>query len=176
MLWRVFIGIAALLSLTACTSDLDDPIGVKKRRAEARRAECSQIYGIKQASYEQGVATYAQDVFFSDTKLTQEGMLKRAEDHLDTARALETLELGDKNLRLLNTYLAESFRHRAKKSRDLAPFAEVERTITSANERSSAHQAIVARANPYDGLDYALEVYCEGGKMPSAYPENSVEQ
>lgn len=176
MLGRMIIGTAALLSLTACTSDLDDPIGVKKRRAEERRAECSQIYEIKQANYEQGVATYAQEVFFSDTKLTQAGFLKRAENHLDTARALETLELSDKNLRLLNSYLAESFRHQAKTSRDLAPFAEVERTITAANERSSAHQAVLARANPYEGLDYAIEVYCEGGNMPSPIPEISVEQ
>lgn len=175
MLLRILTCATVLANLTACTFDLDDPIGSKQRRAEKRRAECQQIYDIQQANYEQGIATDAQDVFFADTNPTQAGLLKRAEIYLDTAHALEALDLGDKHLRLLNSSLGASFRHRSKTSRDMAPFAEVERDITSANDRLPAHQAVVARANPYDGVDYTLEVYCEGDNMPSSFLESSAE-
>lgn len=168
MLLRMLISTVALMNLTACTFDLDDPTGTRQRRVEKRRAECQQIYDIKQTDYEQGMATYAREVFFDDAQPTQAGFLKRAEISLDTANALEALDLTDKNLRLLNSYLAAKFRYEAKTSRDMAPFAEIERTITSASDRSAIHQAVVARVNPFDGASYALEVYCEGGNMPSS--------
>ena len=171
----MLIGTAVQLSLTACTFDLDDPTGAKYHRAQGRRAECQQLYDITQADYEQAAATYAQEVFFADSNLTREGFLKRAEIYLGTAQALEALELDDKNLRILSSNLAASYRHQAETSRDMAPFAEIERTITSANDRSPAHQAVVARANPYHGVEYALEVYCEGGNMPSSLLESPVE-
>ncbi|ESA32743.1 hypothetical protein N836_24340 [Leptolyngbya sp. Heron Island J] len=168
MLLRTFIGVTALVNLTACTSDLDDPFGIKARRTEDRRAECQQVYEITRASYDQVMATYDQEIFYTDIKLTQAGYLKHAEIEVDTANSLESLELSNKDLNLLKSYLAASFRHQAAVSRDLAPFAEAERNITSANERSKAYQAVIAREDPYVGLEYAIEVYCEGGDMPSA--------
>lgn len=163
MLLRTFIGVTALVNLTACASNLDDPFGVKARRAEERRAECQQVYEIKRSGQAQASAIYDH----TDIKPTQAGFLKRAEIYLDTASSLEALHMGDNNLNLLKGYLAASFRHQAEASRDLAPFAEAERNIASANDRSEAHQAIVARVDPYIGLEYAIEVYCEGGDMPS---------
>ena len=118
------------------------------------------------------MTAHTREVFFADGNLTRAGFLKQAEIHLDTARRLEALELDDKNLRIVSSYLAASYRHQAQTARDMMPFAEVERTITSANDRSPAHQAVILRANPYDGVDYALEVYCEGGDMPSVLLEN----
>ena len=167
MLLRTFIGVTALVNLTACTSNLDDPFGVKSRHAEERRAECQQVYEIKRAGYDQTRAIYDQEIFFTDMKKTQAGFLKRAEIYLDTANSLEALHVGDKDLNLLKSYLVASFRHQAQASRDLAPFAEIERNIVSASERSEAHQAVIARVDPYIGLEYAIEVYCEGGDAPS---------
>lgn len=156
------------MNLTACTSNLDDPFRVKSRRAEERRAECQQIYEIKRAGEAQVSAIYDQEIFFTEMKKTQAGYLKHAEIYLATANSLEALSVGDKNLSLLKLHLVASFRHQAAASRDLAPFAEAERTITSANDRSEAHQTVIARVDPYIGLEYAIEVYCEGGDMPSA--------
>ena len=159
---RMIIGIATLINLGACTFDLDDPTGSQGRRAQERQAECQQVYALDQANYEQVLAIYTQDGFSVDQKLTQAGFLEEAEIYLNRAQALEALDLDDYNLELLSSYLAGSLRHQAQRSRDLAPFAAVERAITSANDRSLAHQAVVARINPYNGGRYILELYCQG--------------
>ena len=167
---RMLIGITTLLSLTSCTFDLDDPTGVKERRAKERRAECQQIYDIKNAHYEQRMAAYRQGLAADGTR-TREGLLKEAEVPWRTADRLEALELEDQNLKSLSLELAAGLRQLAEAYRAMAPFADVERTITSANDRSAAHQAsVVQRGNAsrhYAGISYALEVYCEGGDPPS---------
>ncbi len=86
------------MTLTACNSNLDDPFGVKARRAEARRAEYQQVYEITRANYEQSSAVYDQEIFFTDMKPTQAGYLKQAKIDLDTASSLEALQLGNKEL------------------------------------------------------------------------------
>ena len=164
MLLQAFVGVTALVNFTACASNLDDPFGAKARRAEERRAECQQVYEITKANYDQSRAVYDH----ADVRPTQADSLKRAEIYIATASSLDALPLGDQNLNLLKGYLAESFRHDAERYRALAPFAEAERNLTSANDRSEAHQTVIARENPYVGLEYAIEVYCEGGDMQSA--------
>ena len=166
---RMFVGITALLNLTACTIDLDDPTGVKQRRAKERHAECQQIYAIQNAHYEQNMAAYKQGLAADGTQ-TQEGLLQEAEVSLRTADTLETLELEDGNLKSLSLELAVGLRQLAEAKRAMAPFADAERAITSANDRSPAHQASVVQrsdaSSHYSGLSYALEVYCEGGPDP----------
>ncbi|NET30548.1 MAG: hypothetical protein F6K19_00900 [Cyanothece sp. SIO1E1] len=170
MLLRRLVGTTALLSLTACHFDLDDPIGAKQRRAKERLAECQQIYNITNVHYEQNMAAYEQGLAADGTR-TREGLLKEAEVPLRTADTLEALELGDENLKSLSLDLAASLRQQAEAYGAMAPFAEVERTITSANDRSPAHQAVVVQASDANGLyadiSYALEFYCEGGNPPS---------
>ena len=57
----------------------------------------------------------------------------------------------------------------------MATVADVERTITSANDRSAAHQKIVVQAadasETYGGMLYALEVYCDSGQIPPSLAE-----
>lgn len=174
---RRLASIAILSILTACTGDLDDPFGNKQRRAEERQAECQQTYNITRAHERQSSATYRQNLT-ADGARTQEGLLKELEVSLQTATMLEGLAIDDQNLKRLNLELATSLRQIAEAKRAMAPFAEVERTITSANDRSPAHQAIVVRRNEvgryYGGMLYALEVYCDGGKPPT-YSESPVQ-
>ena len=174
---RKLASIAILLPLTACTGDLDDPFGNKQRLAEERRAECQQTYNITRAHEKQSSATRQQNLT-ADGARTQEDLLKELEVSLQTADMLDLLAIDDQNLKRLNLELATSLRQIAEAKRAMAPFAEVERTITSANDRSSAHQAIVVRRNEvgqyYGGMLYALEVYCDGGNPPT-YSESPVQ-
>ena len=165
---RMFIGMTVFVNLTSCALDLDDPFGTKARRAEDRRSECQQVYEIKRASYEQIMATFDQEIFYTDTQITQAGHLKQAEIRAETANSLNALQLSDKDLNLLKSHLAASFLNQAEVSRALAFFADTERSIASTDERSEAHQAVIDREDPYDGLEYAIEVYCDGGDMPTA--------
>ncbi|MEO1349002.1 MAG: hypothetical protein AAFW84_09400 [Cyanobacteria bacterium J06635_15] len=168
----MFIGTTALLSLTACTFDLDDPFGAQQRLAEERRAECQQIYDITEVHYEQAMAAYKGNLAADGTQ-TREGLLEEAEVSLQTAALLEALETEDQNLKRLSLELATGLRQLTEAKRMMAPFADVQRTITSANDRSPAHQASVVQMDEasghYGGMLYALEVYCEGGNpLPSA--------
>lgn len=51
MVLRTFIGVTVLVNLTACTFNLDDPIGAKSRRAEERRAELLGGFGVEQQDH-----------------------------------------------------------------------------------------------------------------------------
>ncbi|MBE7384817.1 MAG: hypothetical protein F6J95_025815 [Leptolyngbya sp. SIO1E4] len=171
------MGIPILLSLTACTGDLDDPFGAKQRLAEERRAECQRIYDITEAHNENTLAVYRGNLAPDGTQ-TREGLLKVAEVPLQTADLLEALKVEEQNLKSLSLELATGLRQLAAAERTLAPFADVERTITSANDRSPAHQASVVQrdeaSSHYGGILRALEFYCEGGDLPSSM-ENSAE-
>ena len=174
---RKLTSIAVLLSLTACTGDLDDPFGNKQRRAEERQAECQQTYNTTRAYYEQSSTTRRQNLT-ADGVLTQEGVLKGLEVSLQTADTLEGLAVDDQNLKRLNLEIAASLRQIVEAERAMAPFAEVERTLTSANDRSPAHQAIVVRRKEvgqyYSGMLYALEFFCDGGSPPT-YSDSPVQ-
>ncbi|MEM6520620.1 MAG: hypothetical protein AAF722_14970 [Cyanobacteria bacterium P01_C01_bin.70] len=164
--WRIFTGMTALLSLTACTFDLDDPTGAKQRRAKERRVECQQIdSSITTAHYEQAMAAYKQGLAANGTQ-TQAGLLAEAEVSLRTTDVLEALELEDENLQSMSLNIAAGLRQMAEAKRDMAPFADIEATITSANDRSAAHQASVVQRNDasryYAGTLRAIESYCEG--------------
>lgn len=171
MFGRMFIGTTALLSLTACTFDLDDPTGVRQRRAEARRAECQQVYTITEAHTEQALTAYEQGLAADGTR-TREGLLAEAEVPLRTTEVLEALALEDENLQSLSFNLAAGLRQMAEAKRAMAPFADVERTITPANDRSVAHQASVVKrdeaSRDYGGVLRALEAYCDGDEFPPA--------
>lgn len=171
MFLRMFIGTTTLLSLTACTFDVDDSTGVKQRLAEERRAECQQVYTITNAHDEQNIAAYKQGLAADGTR-TREGLLAEAEVPLKTADALAALSLADQNLKRLSLELAAGLRQLAEAKRMMAPFVDVERTITSANDRSPAHQASVVQRDEASGhygeILYALKVYCEGGEPPSS--------
>lgn len=173
---RLFIGTTALLGLTACTFDLDDPTGARQRRAAARRAECQQIYTITEAHTEQAGTAYRQGLAADGTR-TQAGLLAEAEVPLRTAEVLEALALEDDNLQSLSFNLAAGLRQMAEAKRAMAPFADAERTITSANDRSIAHQASVVNrdeaSRDYGGVLRALEAYCDGDEFPPAL-ESSV--
>ncbi|MEM6434738.1 MAG: hypothetical protein AAF773_12925, partial [Cyanobacteria bacterium P01_D01_bin.115] len=170
MFGRMCLGTAALLGVTACTFDLDDPTGIKQRRAEARRAECQQIYDITNAHYEQNMAVYEQGLAADGTR-TREGLLEEAKVPLRNADILEALELEDENLQNLSLDIAAGLRQMSEAKRAMAPFADVERTITSANDRSAVHQASVVQRNEasryYAGTLRALEFYCEGDDLPA---------
>ena len=167
---RRLASVTILLPLATCTGNLDDPFGNKQRRAEERRAECQQTYNITRAYEEQSSAIRKQNLT-TDGAHTQEGLLKELEVSLQTADKLETLVVDDQNLKRLNLELATSLRQIVEAERAMAPFAEVEDRITSANDRSPDHQAIVLQKKAvgqyYGGMLYALEVYCEGGKPPT---------
>ena len=169
MLLRMLMGTPIVLGLTACTGDLDDPFRVKQRRAEERRAECQQVYNITNANYEQNMAAYQQGLAADGTQ-TREGLLNEAEVPLHTAEVLEALALEDENLQSLSLKLAAGLRQMAEAQRAMVPFADVERTITSANDRSTIHQASVVQrddaSSHYGGLLRALEVYCNGNEFP----------
>ncbi|MEL6401877.1 MAG: hypothetical protein AAFR26_22815 [Cyanobacteria bacterium J06626_4] len=170
-LGRMFIGATALLGLTACTFDLDDPTGVRQRRAEERYAECQKISIITNAQDEQAVAAYQQGLA-TDGVQTREGLLAEAEVSLRAAGMLEALALKDENLQSLSLNLAARLRQMAEAKRAMAPFADVERTITSANDRSAVHQASVVQrdevSSNYGGVLRALEAYCDGDELPPA--------
>ena len=138
---RWLVSTFVLLSLTACTGGLDDPHGVKQRRAEERKAECQQIYSLK---------------------------AKDMENSLQTADTLEALDLEDRNLQVLSLELATHLRLLDEAERTVASFADVEQYIASANKRSSVHQASVVERNriweDYAGVSYTLELYCKGEK------------
>ena len=97
-------------------------------------------------------------------------MLAEAEVPLRTAEVLEALALEDENLQSLSFNLAAGLRQMAEAKRAMAPFADVERTITSANDRSVAHQASVVKrdeaSRDYGGVLRALEAYCDGDEFP----------
>lgn len=173
----MLMGTPVLLSLTACTGDLDDPFGAKQRLAEERRAECQRVYDITEAENENTQVAYRGNLAADGTE-TSEGLLKVAEVPLQTADLLEALEVEDQNLKSLSLELAIGLRQLAAAKRTLAPFADVERTITSANDRSPAHQASVVQRDEasrhYGGVLRALESYCEGGDLPPSM-ENSAE-
>ncbi len=166
-----------LLGLTACTFDLDDPTGARQRRAAARRTECQQIYTITEAHTEQAGTAYEQGLT-ADGFRTQEGLLAEAEVPLRTAEVLETLVLEDENLQGLSLKLAAVLRQMAEAKQAMASFAEVERTITSANDRSVAHQAIVGQRDnvrrDYGGMLRALEAYCDGDEFPPALESSTL--
>ena len=170
MFWRMCIGTTALLGLTAWSVDINEPTGGKQYRAEQRRAECQRVHNITNAHYEQNMAAYRQGLATDGTQ-TQAGLLKQAEVPIRTADILETLELEDKSLQSVSSYIAMGLRQMARADRAMALFANIERTITSANERSAAHQASVVQKDEasryYAGALYTLEVYCEGGHLPS---------
>ncbi|MEM8612402.1 MAG: hypothetical protein AAGF93_10320 [Cyanobacteria bacterium P01_H01_bin.105] len=159
-----------LLPLAACTGNLDDPFGNKQRLAEKRRDECQQTYNITRAYEKKASATRRQNLT-TDGAPIQEGLLKESKVSLQTADTLESLAIDDQNLKRLNLELAASLRQIAESKRAMAPFAEVESTLTSANARSPAHQAIVARRKEvgqyYSGMLYALEFFCDGGSPPT---------
>lgn len=134
MLLRTLIVIAAPMSLMACTTSLDDPMGIKQRRAKARAAECQRIYDIMQSSDGQRITT----------QTAPDDYLKNSEIYLNTAQTLEDLDLRNKNLQLLTSYLAAGYRHDATNARDMA-----------------------AVENPYDGASYVLETYCRGEDISS---------
>ncbi|MEO0804425.1 MAG: hypothetical protein AAFY57_19460 [Cyanobacteria bacterium J06642_2] len=166
---RMFISITALLSLMACTFDIDDPTGVKQRRAEERRAECQQIDNITNAHSEQSTAVYKRGLAADGTQ-TREGLLEEAEVPLRTADILTALELEDENLQSLSLDIAAGLQQMAEAKRAMAPFANIEQTITSANDRSAAHQASVVQRDEasrhYAGTLRAVEIYCEGDNLP----------
>lgn len=167
---RLFIGMMTLLSVTACTFDLDDPTRAKARLAQDRHAECQKIYGITNAHHENSMTAYGQGLADDGTQ-TQIGFIRQAEVPMLTADKLESLEFEDQNLKGLSLELAKGLRQQAEAYRAMAPFADVERTIASANDRSLAHQAVVVQVSDasslYGNVSYALEVYCEGGEPPS---------
>ena len=147
----------ALLGLTACN--------------EERRAECEKIDNLTNANYQKILAAGGHG--------TPEGFLKEADISARTANTLVALELGDKNLSSLRSHLAASLRQKAAAARAMATVADDERTITSASERSAAHQKIVLQAvdasETYGGMLYALEVYCNSGQIPQSLAENPLE-
>lgn len=160
---------ALLLSLTACTGDLDDPFGAQQRRAKERRAECQQIYSITEAHDEQSMDAYRGNLT-ADGVQTREGLFKEAEVPLRTADVLKALELEDENLQSMSLNIAMGLRQISEAKRAMAPFADVERIITSANDRSAAHQASVVQMSEassyYAGTLRAVEFYCQGGDSP----------
>ena len=168
---QIITSAGVLLSLAACTFDLDDPMGELQRRAEERRPECQQLYGITEEHYEQRMAAYRQGLA-PDGVQSPEDFPEEAKVSLRYADRLETIEFKDTNLQSLSFQLAAELRQVAKAERALAPFADIERTITSANDRSTAHQASVVQMNEannqYAGKLRALESYCEGEDLPDS--------
>lgn len=171
---RIFVQIitdtVVLLNLAACTFDLDDPWGKLQRRAEERRSECQQIYNITDEHYEQSMIAYKQGLSDDGTPTT-EGLLEGAKVPLNTVDKLEVLEFKDANLQSLSFHLAAKLRQVTKAQRALAPFSDIERTITSANDRSTDHQASIVQrdeaSRQYAAALRALEAYCEGKDLPA---------
>ncbi|MEM8612397.1 MAG: hypothetical protein AAGF93_10295 [Cyanobacteria bacterium P01_H01_bin.105] len=167
---RIITSTSVLLSLTACTFDLDDPMGTYQRRANERHPECQQLYGITGEHYEQSMVAYEQGLAADGTP-TIEGLLEGAKIPLHTADRLEALGFKDDDLQSLSFHLAAGLRQIAEAQRAMAPFADVERTITSANDRSTAHQASVVQrdeaSGQYASALRALEAYCEGKDLPT---------
>lgn len=167
---QIITSTSVLLSLTACTFDLDDPMGTYQRRANERHPECQQLYNITDEHYEQSVVAYEQGLAADGTQ-TSEGLLEGAKIPLRTADKLEALGFEDANLQSLSFHLATGLRQIAEAQRSMAPFADVERTITSANDRSTVHQASVVQrdkaSGQYASALRALEAYCEGKDLPA---------
>lgn len=167
---QIITSAGVLLSLAACTFDLDDPMGVLQRRAEERHPECQQFYGITDEHHEQSMVVYEQGLAADGTQ-TSEGLLEGAKIPLRTADRLEALGFKDANLQSLSFHLAAGLRQIAEAQRAMAPFADVERAITSANDRSTVHQASVVQrdeaSGQYAGALRALEAYCEGKDLPA---------
>lgn len=143
MLLQRLIATTFLVSLTACGLSLDDPTGAKARRAEERRAECQQVNIARET-----MSTEAMRSPFQPTDV------------------LTMLALEDKNLQILSSEIAARLQLLAEAEHHQASFADIERTITSANDRSEAHQASVVERgeawSDYAGVSYALEHYCNG--------------
>ena len=167
---QIITSAGVLLSLTACTFDLDDPMGVLQRRAEERHPECQQLYDITNEHYKQSIIAYEQGLAADGTP-TSEGLLEGAKVPLHTADRLEALGFKDENLQSLSFHLAAGLRQIAEAQRSMAPFANAERTITSANDRSTVHQASIVQRDEanaqYAGALRALEAYCEGKDLPA---------
>ena len=157
----------ACLSLTACTFDLDDPFGIKQRRAYERYPECQQVYNLVDRYTEDSLAAYEQNLSAAGLQ-TEAGLLAEAEVSRHSAEQLLALDLGDEDLEAIGSQLAARLQETERVRRELAPLAEAE----PSSERDKALQAAISRRNEanrrYAGGLRELEHYCEGGELNSA--------